>query len=547
MTSNPQTGTAARRFVSAAASLLKERAEEVNRLNVFPVPDGDTGTNMSLTMETVVRELASLADDASLADSCKVISHGSLMGARGNSGVILSQILRGLCEGLDGADSVDTALLAASMERGVTVSFQAVRKPVEGTMLTVIKDAAAEATAAHEQGASLEEALDRVSAAAFESVKRTPDLLPVLKENGVVDAGGLGVAILIEGFVSAALGRGAEVAEVSSEAAPLLHVEPVDDWNDEEYLYCTEFLLFGHEVDKEAVHDFVASIGGSELVVGASGEFKVHVHTNDPGAVLAHMTGVGEVAEVHINNMRRQTQDRDEKLRAEPVETPPVNAGPAKPLGFVAVAAGTGLSEILKSLGVDVIVSGGQTMNPSTEDILAAIRSVNAESVIVLPNNKNIVMAANAAASVAEKPVAVVPSRSVPAAFAAMLAFDGTGDLHALAATMTEAAEMVRTGEVTTAVKDAKGKAGEIRAGQVIGIVDDKEIEVVGDDVDEVSVALASLLINGSETLTLFAGQDYSDEQLEALAQRIGALHPDVEIETHRGEQPLYPLIMSAE
>lgn len=544
MTPTPYTGKAARRLISSSASLLKERAEEVNRLNVFPVPDGDTGTNMSLTMDTVMREIETLRADASLSDVCKAVSHGSLMGARGNSGVILSQILRGLCEGIDGADSVDTQLLAASMERGVIVSFQAVRKPVEGTMLTVIKDAAAEATAAAADGVELEEALERVSKAAFESVRRTPELLPVLKENGVVDAGGLGVAILIEGFVSAVLGRGAEVVEVSSAAAPLLHVEPINDWDDQEYLYCTEFLLFGEDVESEDVLSYVSSVGGSELVVGTGGEYKVHVHTNDPGSVLAHMTGMGEVAEVHINNMRRQTAQRDEMLRAE--EAPAV-AAPTKEVGFVAVAAGEGLAKILRSLGVDEVVSGGQTMNPSTEDLVAAVRRVNAEQVVVFPNNKNILLAANAAATVAGKPVGVVPTRSVPASFAAMLVYDATGDLPALVEAMTHAAEAVRTGEVTTAVKDAKGKAGEITAGQVIGIVDDKEIEVVGDDVDEVALALAKLLVNGAETLTVFAGQEYSDERLAALADRLATAHPDVEIETHRGEQPLYPVIMSAE
>lgn len=549
MTPSLHAVTPARRFVSAAAALLKERAEEVNRLNVFPVPDGDTGTNMSLTMDTVVRELGSLPDDASLNDVCKAISHGSLMGARGNSGVILSQILRGLCEGVDGADSIDVELLASSMERGVAVSFQAVRKPVEGTMLTVIKDAATEARAAAGEGVALESALDRVSQCAFESVKRTPELLPVLKENGVVDAGGLGVAILIEGFVSAVLGRGVNVAEITSESAPSFSVEPIDDWDDEEYLYCTEFLLFGEGIENESVHDFVASVGGSELVVGTGGEYKVHVHTNDPAAVLAHMTGIGEVAEVHVNNMRRQTAARDAKLRSVPPG--PAGAGtsaaPAKPIGFVAVAAGDGLAEILRSLGVDVVVSGGQTMNPSTEDLLRAIRQVNADAAIVLPNNKNIVMAANSAASVADKPSAVVPTRSVPAAFAAMLAFDGTGELDAIAQTMTQAAEAVKTGEVTTAVKDAKGKAGTIKAGQVIGIVDDEEIEVVGDDVDSVAVALAAVIADGAETLTLFAGKDYPDERLEAVAERISKAQPGIEVETHRGEQSLYPLIMSAE
>ena len=533
-------------LISAAAAALKERKEEVNKLNVFPVPDGDTGTNMSLTMDVVVAEASKLPADADIRALCHAVTHGSLMGARGNSGVILSQILRGLCEGIDAAEVMDTELLATALERSVVVAFQAVRKPVEGTILTVLRETADAARAAADAGLTLEEALRHTTAASFDSVRRTPELLPVLKENGVVDAGGFGLAILFEGFSAAALGTEVNIADVSSAAAPLLSVEPVDDWDDDEYLYCTEFLLFGEGIDSGAVHDFVSTMGGSELVVGAQGEFKVHVHTNEPGAVLAHMTGIGEVAEVHIHNMRRQSQDRDASLAGGGAASPkpPV---PNKPIGFVAVAAGSGLGAILTSLGVDVVVSGGQTMNPSTADLLEAITAVPADKVIVLPNNKNILMAANAAASVAEKPVAVVATTAVPQAFAAMLAWDGTDDLDANAEAMLAAAEEVRSGEITTAVKDAKGKVGAIRGGQVIGI-SDHEIEVVGDDVEGVAERLAALLLSdGAETLTLLAGEDFTDEALGALAARIGAANPEVEVETHRGDQPLYPILMSAE
>ena len=422
------------------------------------------------------------------------------------------------------------------------------RKPVEGTILTVLRDTADAAQRAADDGLGLEEALEVVRTEAFESVKRTPELLPVLKANGVVDAGAYGLAILIEGFVASALGHAVEIADVSSAAAPLT-VIPVDDWDDSEYLYCTEFLLFGDNISADDVHGFVSAIGGSELVVGTGGELKVHVHTNDPGAVLSKMTSIGEVAEVHINNMRRQTEARDAILTIEAANALSAASAdaPVKPIGFVAVAAGEGLSQILTSLGVDRIVSGGQTMNPSTQDIADAINAVAAEKVVVLPNNNNIVMAANAAASVAGKPVAVVSTTSVPEAFAAMLAWDGSDDLDAVAAQMSEAVTRVLTGEITTAVKDAKGKTGDIKAGQVIGIVD-HEIEVVGDDVTEVAIKLAGILLGGErETLTLLAGEEYSDEALEALAARISAGHDDVDIETHRGDQPLYPIIMSAE
>ena len=533
-------------LVSSAAAALKSRKEEVNRLNVFPVPDGDTGTNMSLTMDVVVAEVSKLSAGADTAAACHAITHGSLMGARGNSGVILSQILRGLCEGVDGAETADAHLLATALERSVVVAFQAVRKPVEGTILTVLRDSATAARAAADEGVDLLDALRRTSAAAFDSVRHTPELLPVLKENNVVDAGGFGLAILIEGFVAAATGDAVVIADVSLGTG--LTVLPVDDWDDDEYLYCTEFLLFGKDIDTEAVHSYVSSVGGSELVVGSGGEYKIHVHTNDPGAVLAHMTAIGEVAEVHINNMRRQTAARDAEIESDRATPHAPATAATKPVGFVAVAAGDGLAQILDSLGVDVVVSGGQTMNPSTQDLADAIARTPAEKVVVLPNNKNILMAAQAAASVSSKQVVVVPTTAVPEAFSAMLAYDGSSeDLSEIAEAMTEASALVRSGEVTAAVKNAKGKVGAIKAGQIIGI-SDHEIEAVGDDVVSVATQLAGLLLaDGRETLTLLAGADFSDEQLAALQDSVQAAHPDVDIETHRGEQPLYPVLMAAE
>jgi DAK2 domain fusion protein YloV len=537
----------ARQLIAAAAEALKARTDEVNRLNVFPVPDGDTGTNMSLTMDAVVAAVELLGATPSSADTCAAVTKGSLMGARGNSGVILSQILRGLCEVIAESSVVDATALSDALDRSVDVAFQAVRKPVEGTMLTVLKDTADAAREAAKGQTSLLDALEIASTAAFESVKHTPELLPVLKENGVVDAGGFGLAILLEGLVAAASGTEVRVADVSSAAAPLLAVAPVDDWNDAEYLYCTEFLLFGEDIEKPMLDQVVSAAGGSELVVGDRGAYKIHVHTNDPGAVLAEMTSLGEVAEVHINNMRRQQAERDAKLKAEHAElTTP--GTPPKPIGVVAVATGSGLVDILKSLGADVIVNGGQTMNPSTKDIADAISRVNAESVVVLPNNKNIVMAASAAATVADRPVAVVPTHSVPEAFSALLALEPEEtDLQASAAAMGAAASRVRTGEVTTAVKRASYKAGKIRAGQVIGIAND-EIEVVGDSVFNVTLELSDALVTPDcEMLTVLAGVDLTDTDLQSLTAQLQDRHPDIGVEAHRGEQPLYPVLMAAE
>jgi DAK2 domain fusion protein YloV len=529
-------------LVHAAADALKSRRDEVNRLNVFPVPDGDTGTNMSLTMDAVLAELDRLPPESGLPAVCHAITHGSLMGARGNSGVILSQILRGLCEILTSAATVDGGLVRDALDRAVTVSFQAVRKPVEGTMLTVLRDTAAAAGPAVHAGQELSAVLQTCIDAAYDSVRRTPDLLPVLKEAGVVDAGGYGLAILMEGLASPLIGSGIrsfEVTVVPSAGAVVEGLDPANDWDDDEYLYCTEFLLFGEDIDKGAVEDFVAQQGGSELVVGGEGAYKVHVHTDEPAAVLAYATTLGEVAEVHVNNMRRQTAERAEGLRVQ-------RAAATKPLGFVAVAAGEGLAQILTSLGVDRIVSGGQTMNPSTAELLEAIESIPAAEVIVLPNNRNIILAAHDPIGIAGKPVGVVPTTSVPQSFAAMLAIDPSAGLEANVVAMSQASAAVRTGEITTAIKDSKGKVGRIKAGQVIGIAD-HEIEAVGTNIPQVAVALLDVIAQDGEMLTVLSGADLSAEALAELVAALAAAHPELEIETHDGGQPLYPVIMAVE
>lgn len=522
---------------AAAADALKQRVEEVNRLNVFPVPDGDTGTNMTLTLEAVLADLAKLPKDASIADICAAITHGSLMGARGNSGVILSQMLRGLCEVVGCATEMSSELVASALERSVEVAFQAVRRPVEGTMLTVLKDAACAARQGVTDALELDAFFDHVVESAFASVRRGPELLPVLKENGVVDAGGFGLAILMEGLVAAWEGHEVREYAVDTASEPL-NVTPVDDWNDEEYLYCTEFLLHGAEVDTSVIQDFIAERGGSELVVGDRETYKIHVHTDEPGVVLTWATGVGEVSEVHVNNMRRQTADRTQKIKD--------SAEPEKAVGFVAVAAGSGMVEILKSLGADVVVSGGQTMNPSTAELLEAVGQVHAKAVVILPNNRNIIMAAQQVVGLADRPVAVIPTTGVPQSFAALLAYDGTSDLEAIASEMTEAAMAVRVGEITTAVKDSKGKVGPIKSGQVIGIVD-HEIEVVGSDIADVASGLLRVIGDGGETVTVLAGADLDDAALEALVDRLGEENPALEVEGHRGEQPVYQVIVAVE
>lgn len=532
--------------IAAASKALSSRKEEVNRLNVFPVPDGDTGTNMSLTLESVVGNIAKLPIGSDAASVRKAITTGALMGARGNSGVITSQILRGLCEGSVGAEELNTHYVANAFEKAVEVAFQAVRKPVEGTILTVLRDSAAAAVDARKKRLDTEEALDAIVTEAYASVQRTPDFLPVLKENGVVDAGGYGLAILFDAFVSALTGKegrlGDELAFARGTMVPKVEIEQINDWEGSQYRYCNEFLVDSDTLDPEAALEFLATMGDCELCVGSVPKFKVHVHSNTPDKVLAYFLERGQISEVFIHNMQLQSEQRTEKLAAEAAETE------HKALGFVAVAAGEGNAEILRSLGVDVVVSGGQTMNPSTKDLLDAVGKVNADAVIILPNNSNIIMAAQSACGLAEVPCGVVPTKSVPQAFAALFAADQEASLEDNIAEMTEAYSEVKTGEVTTAIKDSKdAHDNPIKDGDVIGIADGS-IEAVGADIEGVVMQLlAAMEAEDADTLTLLAGEDMDDERLEALVERIEEAYEDLEIDSHRGEQPLYPVVLSVE
>ena len=530
--------------IAAASKTLSERKDEINRLNVFPVPDGDTGTNMSLTLETVVENLAKLPIGAEGAEIRKAITTGALMGARGNSGVITSQILRGLCEGSVG-QKLDAAGIDAAFSSAVEVAFQAVRKPVKGTILTVLRDSAAAAKRARKKKLSPEEALSSVVEEAYASVQRTPDLLPVLKENGVVDAGGFGLAIFFDAFASALTGRegplGDELAFARS-AAPKVEIEQINDWEGSAYRYCTEFLVHSDDVDADAAKEFLPTMGDCDLMVGMHPNFKVHVHTNRPDEVLGWFLDHGaQISEVHIHNMQLQSAARTDALAAE-------EAAERKPLGFVAVAAGEGNARILESLGVDVVVSGGQTMNPSTKDLLDAVGAVNADAVIILPNNKNIIMAAQSACDLSDAPCAVVPTKSVPEAFAALFGFDEGAGLEENVESMTEAYAEVRTGEVTRAIKDSKdAHDNPIKEGDVIGIADGS-IEAVGSSVDDVVLSLlAAMGAEEADTLTILAGEDLSDGAFEGLVERIEGAFGELEVDAHRGDQPLYPVVMSVE
>ena len=545
-----------------AAAAVAEKSEEINKLNVFPVPDGDTGTNMSLTLNSVAKELAALPEDADMKAVAGAITHGSLMGARGNSGVITSQILRGLSEGfVDAKSPVGAADVAAAFRRSVKVAFQAVRKPVEGTILTVLRDISTRADACEKERATLQETLDAIVVEAYQSVARTPDLLPVLKENGVVDSGAFGFSIFIENFVAAVLGRETAAPEIAAtfestgdakdEALSRVRIEANDDWEGSEYRYCNEFLFKAEKpFDEDEALAHLATLGDCELVVGAYPDFKVHVHSNEPNRVLEYMLQFGQVYEVFIHNMDMESHDRTAKIHADEDAAAEEAAAPAKPLGFVAVAAGSGEADILKSLGVDVVVSGGQTMNPSTADLLSAVEQVNAESVVILPNNSNIRMSAEAAASAcSDRRVVVLPTRSVPQAFSALFSVMPDSELDDVIDDMREAIASVRDGEVTHAVRDSAAADGSpIHDGDVMGIICDS-IEVVGSDVAEVTLECIRRMQEEEEgdSCTILAGADMPDDEFEKIVDAIEDENPDLEVDAHRGEQPLYPIIFSIE
>ena len=548
-----------------AAKAVADKAEDINKLNVFPVPDGDTGTNMSLTLASVVKELSQLPADADMDAVAGAVTHGSLMGARGNSGVITSQILRGASEGLKEAhDPVTSADVATALRNAKKVAFQAVRKPVEGTILTVLRDVSTKADECEKKRMSVEDALDAIVVEAYQSVARTPDLLPVLKENGVVDSGAFGFAIFLENFVAAALGRTAKTDDFQASfeataddakatALGRVEIEANDDWEGSEYRYCNEFLFKAEKkFSEEKTLKFLASMGDCELLVGSFPDYKVHVHSNTPDKVLKHFLALGQIFEVFIHNMDLEAAERTAKIHADQdgsaeAEAP---AEPAKPLGFVAVAAGSGEADILRSLGVDVVVSGGQTMNPSTADLLDAVAKVNAESVIILPDNGNIRMAADAAAAACEdKKVAVVPTKTVPQELSALFVASPDASLDENVEAMTEALADVRDGEVTRAVRDSAASDGTpIHDGDVMGIICGS-IDVVGSDVKDVTVACVNRMQEEEEgdTLTVLAGEELDDAAFQEIQDAIAAAQPDLEIDAHRGEQPLYPVIFSIE
>ena len=527
-----------------ASKWLSLHAAEVDALNVFPVPDGDTGTNMVLTMESALKE-AEGKPMHGVGEVAAAFSHGALMGARGNSGVILSQIIRGMARVLEGREAFDGNVLAEALQSATQTAYRAVSKPVEGTILTVIRDCAEAARRAARQDPSLLYVLKEVVAEAWESVRRTPDLLPILREAGVVDAGGQGLAFFLEGLYYYFTGELEERTQGVRVPFPE-EVAFVDVHGEEEFGYCTNFVLRGENLQVEEIRETISNLGRSAVVAGDEHLVKVHVHTEYPGTILDYAVRLGSLHQIEITNMDEQRAGLTP--RPKPArEVPPLPELPPHPIMVIAVSPGEGLSRVLRSVGAAVIVPGGQTMNPSTEQLFQAIQSLPCNQVIVLPNNANVVLTARQAAALSGKEVRVVPTETVPQGIAALMAFNYEADLEGNVAAMEQAAAAVQTAEVTWAIRDATLNGIRIREGQVIGLVNGV-LEVAGEDEGQVIEELLRRMgAQERELITIYYGEDVSEEEAGRMAERIRRVCPDQEVELVYGGQPYYRYILSAE
>jgi DAK2 domain fusion protein YloV len=519
----------------------------VDALNVFPVPDGDTGTNMSLTMKAAVDQLAKVTSGGICAFA-EAAAMGSLMGARGNSGVILSQIFRGMAKSLGGKHVAGPPDLAWALQEGVSTAYRAVMKPVEGTILTVAREAAVAALGAAKQGAGVTAVWEAALRRAEWILEKTPEMLPVLKHAGVVDAGGKGLVHIFAGGLEALRGTAEEAVEAPpSSAAKTVEFEIDEETGDIRYPYDTQLLVRGNRLDPSVIRARLESEGDSLLVVGGEDLVRIHIHTGNPGRVLEYCLEFGSLSDVSIENMLEQ-RDLLKGVQAGGGDTPKGDDGysPSR-AGIVAVSLGKGLTEIFKSLGADEVVNGGQTMNPSTEDVLNALRKVPADKVILLPNNGNIILAAKQAKKLAGKRVYVVPTKTIPQGLSALLAFKTDASMEVNLRRMAKAVRQVRTGEVTYAVRRSRINGMEVNPGDILGIWDGN-IAVTGSDPDEVLSGLAEKMVSPeSEILTVFYGELIDGERAERLEKRVRDKFPELDVEFRPGGQPLYYYILSVE
>ncbi len=544
-------------MILSASNSIVNKAGEVNDMNVFPVPDGDTGTNMSLTFSAAAGSAAALDDSVSVSEALETLSRVALRNARGNSGVILSQILRGLWLGSEGAEELDVAQLKRAICSARDTAYRAVMKPTEGTILTVVREIAEYAEAHFTEFDDVRDFLKGALKTGEESLNRTPEILPVLKQAGVVDAGGYGVIVLLRGAVSA-LETGAVVElDADKKAAADKTVMSKDiDTADIKYSYCTEFLI--NKSASRSVTQFTASIkpkGDCMLVIDDDEIVKVHIHTNHPGFVIEQALKLGELTSLKIDNMKYQHNEiigngksgADTNNNDEPNNTNDTVAEPKKKYGFVAVASGSGMSELFKSLDCDIIVEGGQTMNPSTQELLDAALSVNAENVFILPNNKNIILAAEQVDGLTENRVTVIPTRNMPQGITALASFDPDADTDVNVGIMNECMDMVKCGQITYAARNSEADGLNIAEGDIMGVVDGKVV-LCGKDMENIFYSLAEKLIDDDcGIVSVYYGIDAESEQAEELTAALEKRYPDLDIKLNYGGQSVYFYIISAE
>ena len=539
----------------AGAKNLDSKKDWINELNVFPVPDGDTGTNMSMTIMSAAKEVSSLTEPTMAALS-KAISSGSLRGARGNSGVILSQLFRGFCKVIKEYDELDVTIVCEAFQKAVETAYKAVMKPKEGTILTVAKGAADKALELAEQTDDLVFFADEVIKHAEYVLNQTPEMLPVLKQAGVVDSGGQGLVQVLKGANDALLGKEIDysIEGVSSGASP----EKITAETEAEikFGYCTEFIIVLNNPlsDKEELKykAFLESIGDSIVVVADDEIVKTHVHTNDPGLALQEALKHGSLSRIKIDNMREEHQEKlikeSEKLAKEQAAEEQKAKEPEKEMGFVSVSIGEGMNEVFKGLGVDYIIEGGQTMNPSTEDMLNAIEKVNAKNVFILPNNKNIIMAANQAVSLVEdKQIIVIPTKTIPQGITALVNYIPDHSVEENKEQMMAEIENVKTGQVTYAVRDTEIDGKTIKQDDYMGI-GDKSILAVGKDLKQTTLEMVDAMVDeDSAIVSIYFGSESSEEKTEEIASAIEEKYPDVEVEVNDGGQPIYYYVISVE
>lgn len=542
------------------AQNIEAKKDYINELNVFPVPDGDTGTNMSMTIMSAAKEVTALNKPA-MKDLAKAISSGSLRGARGNSGVILSQLLRGFTKAIKEEKEIDVLALAAACQRARDTAYKAVMKPKEGTILTVASGIATKAAEMAEETDDLEVFIPAVIEHAQDVLNQTPEMLPVLKEAGVVDSGGQGLLEVIKGAYDAFLGKEIDYSVIEPSTGVTVNKVNAEDTADIKFGYCTEFIILTEkeftEDDEREFKKFLSSIGDSIVCVADDDVVKIHVHTNDPGLAIQKALTYGQLSKMKIDNMREEHQEKlirdaeklaEQQANEEAAHEEKKPAEPRKAMGFIAVSIGAGMNEIFKELGADYIIEGGQTMNPSTEDMLNAIDRVNADTVFILPNNKNIVLAANQAKSlVEEKEIIVIPTKTVPQGITAIINFMPDADAKTNEEAMLEEIKNVKTGQVTYAVRDTHIDDKEIHEGDIMGI-GDSGILAVGKDLEETTKELiANLVDEDSELISIYYGEEVSEEDAEKFTEEITELYPDVDVDIQFGGQPIYYYVLAVE